>query len=208
MKITPEHKVLFYKAATTTGLSIGALCTPWETTKIIGLTILTGMGYGVTNDLISSYNCSEHFKKGHIFDSSNLRNQPIKGLPSTLNAVVCGMFDYWHVSSIAGIVLAAAARTPLPVCSVKIQATQIAPYLAIGAAFITAIIQIKAQCSKAKNKADFTIAQRRAQFHFKKRNREICNTQYAASYAMLVIGNALLTIALLITRIGLRLINR
>ncbi|PWU16174.1 MAG: hypothetical protein C5B45_01035 [Chlamydiae bacterium] len=186
MHITPEHKFLFYKATTTTILAAGSLYTPWETTKIIGSTILTGIGYGVVNELISSLDCSKHFDKKHISDSSHLRNQPIQGLHSSLNAVVSGMFDYWSVSSISGIILAVVARASLPILKVKINATQIIPYLVIGSSIVTLIVQIGNRI--LRKYSDNAIA---------------CNIQHAVSYGILVTGNIVLTTAILTTRIGL-----
>jgi len=188
MHITPEHKTLFYKAATTTVLAAGSLYTPWETTKIIASTILTGIGYGIVNDLISSWGCSKHFDKGHISDRSHLRNQPIQGLRSSLNAIVCGMFDYWRVSSIAGIVFAAAARAPLPIFKVKIKAAQITPYLLIGSVLITFVAQLSNRILKRYVK-------------------KTCDIHHATSYGILVTGNILLTTAILITRIRFKLIK-
>jgi len=188
MHINPEHKSLFYKAATTTVLAAGSLYTPWETTRIIGSTILTGIGYGVTNERISSWGCSKHFNKDHISDPSHLRNQPIQDLHSSLNAVVSGMFDYWRVSSISGIILATAARAPLSIFKVKIKATQITPYSVIGSILVTLVVQIGARV-------------------FKKYSKAACNFQHAASHGILVTGNMLLTAAILTTRIGFKLIK-
>ncbi len=190
MHITPEHKSLFCKAATTTALAAGSLYTPWETTKIIGLTILTGIGYGITNDLISSWDCSRHFDKKHISDSSHLRKQPIRGLQSSLKAVVRWVFDYWRVSSIAGIILAVVDRASLTIIKVKINATQITPYLVIGSSVVTLIVQIGNRI--LRKYSDNTVA---------------CNIQHAASYGILVTGNIFLTTAILATRIGFKLIK-
>lgn len=97
------------------------------------------------------------------------------------------MFDYWRVSSIAGITLALAARAPL--FKVKIQAVQITPYLVIGSVLVTLVVQIG---NRILRKYDNIIA---------------CNIQHAASYGILVTGNMLLTAAILTTRIGLKLIK-
>ncbi|MGB7127831.1 MAG: hypothetical protein WBD50_01905 [Candidatus Rhabdochlamydia sp.] len=182
--ITPGHKSLLYKVSAATVLAVGSLCTPWETTRIIGSTILTGIGYGVTNELTSSWGCPKHFDKKHISDSSNLRNQPIQGLNSSLNAVVSGLFDYWRVSSVAGIVLAIVARASLPV--LKIKAAQITPYLVIGSAVVTLIVQIGNRILRKHTG-----------------NTVACNIQHALSYGILVTGDILLITAILTTRIGL-----
>lgn len=188
MHITPEHKTLFYKAATTTVLAAGSLYTPWETTKIIGSTILTGIGYGIANDLFSCWRCSKHFDNDHITDRSHLRDRPIQGLHPVFNAAVCGMFGYWRVSSIAGTVFAAAARAPLPIFKVKIKAAQITPYLIIGSVLITFVTQLGNRI-------------------LKKYVKKTCDIHHATSYGILVTGNILLTTAILTTRIGFKLIK-
>lgn len=188
MNIPLEHKSLFCKAGTTMVLAVGSVYTPWETTKIIGSTILTGVGYGIANELISSWGCSKHFDKDHISNPSYLRNRPIQGLHTSLNIVASGMFDYWHVSSVVGIILAIASRAPLSVFKEKIQATQIIPYLVMGSAVITLVIQISNQILKKYSKA-------------------ACNIQHGASYGILATGNMLLTAAILTTRLGLKLIK-
>ncbi|VHO01905.1 hypothetical protein [Candidatus Rhabdochlamydia sp. T3358] len=188
MHITPEHKSLFYKAATTTALAAGSLYTPWEATKTIGSTTLIGIGYGIVNELISSWCCSELNKKSTFSNlKHNSKHLPIQDLHPSLNAIVRGMFDYWRVSSIAGITLALAARAPL--FKVKIQAVQITPYLVIGSILVTLVVQIG---NRILRKYDNIIA---------------CNIQHAASYGILVTGNMLLTAAILTTRIGLKLIK-
>lgn len=185
--IAPEHKPLLYKASAATALAAGALYTPWETTKIIGSTVLAGIGYGIANDMIASWGCSNHFDKKHISDSSNLRSHPIQGLHASLNAVISGMFDYWRVSAIAGAVFAVIARAPLSIFKVKIQATQITPYLAIEATLATLVIQISTRI---------------LQKHHDTPKKTACSIQHAASYGTLALGNILLATAILTTRVG------
>lgn len=195
MNIPAGYKSRLCKASTTTILAVGSLCAPWETTKIIGSTILTGIGYGIANELIASWSCSKHFNKRRVLslDISNSkhhsRHYPIPGLHYSFNAVVNGMLDYWRVSSVVGIILAVVARTPLSILKGKIKATQLTPYLVIGSALITLIIQIGRY---RLQKHDTIIA---------------CSIQQSASYGILVTGNMLLTAAILSTRIGLKLIK-
>ncbi|MGL5626416.1 MAG: hypothetical protein ACRDDW_02715 [Candidatus Rhabdochlamydia sp.] len=187
-RIPSEHKPFIYKAATATALAAGSLCTPWESVRIIGSTILTGVSYGIANEKISSWGCSQHFFKDHISDHSNLRNRPIQGLNPNLNAIISGMLDYWSIASIFGMVLAAVARAPL--CGLKIKATQITPYLVIGVTLVTLVIQvamriIQTHCNAKKQTKQF-----------------ICSTQHGLSYGFFVTGHILLAVAVLVARIG------
>ncbi|MGL5263406.1 MAG: hypothetical protein ACRDAI_02350 [Candidatus Rhabdochlamydia sp.] len=188
-RIPSEHKPFIYKAATATALAAGSLCTPWESVRIIGSTILTGVSYGIVNEKISSWGCSQHFFENHISDRSNLRNRPIQGLNSNLNAIVSGMLNYWSIASIFGMVLAAVARAPLRI-DLKIKATQITPYLVIGATLVTLVIQvatriIQTHCNTKKQTKQF-----------------ICSTQHGLSYGFFVTGHILLAVAVLVARIG------
>lgn len=166
LRIPVEHRPLFYTAAAVTVLAAGSICTPWEITKIIGSTILTGIGYGIVNDMIASWDCAQHFEARHISDSFLRNHPPI--LTSRLNALISGMLDYWKLASIAGIVLATIARAPSSL-RLKITATQITPYLVMSAALTTVIVQISSR-----------ILQKH--FHAKKEN--VCNLQHAMSYGL------------------------
>lgn len=188
-RIPLEHKPFIYKAATATALAAGSLCTPWESVRIIGSTVLTGVSYGIANEKISSWGCSQHFFKDHISDSANLRNRPIQGLNSNLNAIISGMLDYWSIASIFGMVLAVVARAPLRI-GLKIKATQITPYLAIGSALVTLVIQVVTRIIQTHCNAN------------KQTKQIICSTQHATSYGFFITGHILLAVAVLIARIG------
>lgn len=187
-KAAPEYKALAKKAITATTLAIGALCTPWETTRIIGTTILTGIGYGVTNELIASWGCSQHFSSGHISDPSHLRSRPIQGLNSFLNAIISGMVDYWSISALAGVIFAFIARAPLPIFRLQIRTAQITSSLAKCAALITLLVQ--------------TIT-RAIQKYYNINKQKTCNMQHAASYSSLTLVSIFLGTAILATRVGL-----
>lgn len=184
-RIPPEHKPLIYKAAATTTLAIGSLCAPWEMVRIMGSTILAGVGYGIANERISSWSCSQHFFKNHISDSDNLRNRPIQGLNPNLNAIISGMLDYWSIASIFGVVVAAVARAPL--CGLKLKATQITPYLIVGSTLVTLVIQV---------------SMRIIQTHCNTNKQTTCCMQHATSHFFFMTGHILLAVAVFAARIG------
>jgi hypothetical protein len=136
--INPQYKPLVFTAATATGLAtslaIGAVLAPWEAVRIIGLTVLTGVGYGIANDMVACRDCIEYFTVGHRYDGTELRNRPLKTLNPTLNAIAWG--------AIAGAILALIARAPIPGLIVKITAAQLTPYLAISAAVTILVAHI------------------------------------------------------------------
>ncbi len=187
INITPEYNPL-YKAAAATALAAGSLCTPWESVRIIGSTILAGVGYGIANEKISSWGCSQHFFADHISDSSNLRNRPIQGLNPNLNAIISGMLDYWSIASIAGIFLAAVARAPLRV-DLKIKATQITPCLVVGSALVILVIQVATRIIYRNTTKQ-------------SQQKIICNMQHATNHFVFVMGHVFLAVAVFAARIG------
>lgn len=182
-KADPEYKSLTKKAIVTAASAAVAICTPWETTRIVGSTILTGMGYGMANELIASWGRSQH-----ISDSFHLRNRPIQGLHPNLNAIINAMVDYWSVSAIAGMVFACIARAPLPILGLKVRAAQITPSLVKGAFLITLLVQVI-----------FQVAQK----YYPINKQKTCGIQQAASYGFVKLGGIFLGTAILAARVGL-----
>lgn len=90
---------------------MGAVFAPWEAVKIVGLTVLTGVSYGIANDMFACRDCIEYFTVGHRYDGKELRNRPLKTLNPNLNAIAWGMIATWHVCAIAGSVLALISST-------------------------------------------------------------------------------------------------
>lgn len=184
-----DYKIAAKKAIIATLLSAGAVHAPWEATRIIGLTVLAGIGYGIANEMISSYSCSQHFAVQHITDRSTLRNHPIENLHPSLNAMISGMLDYWRISAITGIVFSIIARIPCTLFPArKITFSQLTPYLAIGIATTTLVMQISSRV---------------IQKHYDINQRIICRNRHAISYGILATGNILLGIALITARVGL-----
>jgi len=85
--VNPRYKLLVHVAATATLSAVGAVLAPWEAVRIIGLTMLTGMGYGIANDMVACRDCIEYFTVGHRYDGIALRNRPLLTLNPTLNAI-------------------------------------------------------------------------------------------------------------------------
>ncbi|MBS0616364.1 MAG: hypothetical protein JSR58_07435 [Verrucomicrobia bacterium] len=199
--INEQYKSMVYLAAFATGVAVTAVLSPWEATRIIGTTVLTGVSYGVANDMIACRDCIEYFTVGHQYDAQNLRNRPLNTLNPTLNAIAWGMIATWHVCAVAGVVLAAIARTPFPGMALKITAAQLAPVLIIGALATFVFAHISSR-----------IAQKKMQDHPHQKywgvptefqaGWEACNIRNSAGYSALAIGGLLLSIGMVAVRAG------
>lgn len=132
--VNPQYKNMVYLAAGVVVLSALALTVPVQAINIIGLMTLTGVGYGIANDMFACRDCIEYFTVGHFYDGRNLRNRPILTLNPNLNAVVWGTIATWWAAAAAGAVFAFLARVPFWGLPFKITAIQLAPWLVIGAA--------------------------------------------------------------------------
>lgn len=184
-----DYKSSAKKAVIATILSAGAVYTPWEATRIIGITVLTGVGYGIANEMISSYGCPQHFSVQHISDSCNLRNRPIQNLHPSFNAIISGMLDYWRISAITGTAFSIIARVPCILSPVRrITFSQLTPYLTIGIATTTLVIQVSTRI---------------IQKHYNISQKITCCNQHAISYGILATESILLGVALVVARVGL-----
>lgn len=198
--VTPEYKPLVYTAIGATALATGAVNTSWESIRIIGLTVLTGAAYGIANDLIACRDCIEYFTVGHFYDGQSLKNRPIQSLNPNLNAVVWGMIATWHVCVIAGTFLSVIARLPLPGLRSKIQATQIAPYLIIGAIATIVLAHIDSRAMRKKMKDNPHEKYSDVPLHLQA-GWEACNTRNSTGYDALVLGSIVLSVGILAIRI-------
>jgi hypothetical protein len=200
--INPEYKLIVKTAAIATGLAAGAVLAPWEAVRIIGLTVLTGVGYGIANDMVACRDCIEYFTIGHHYDGKELRNRPLKTLDPTLNALAWGAIATWHVCAIAGTFLAIIARAPVPGLIVKITAAQLAPYLAIGATvtlFTAHILSRSAQKEMAKHPYEkYAGVPLNLQAGW-----EACNIRNSAGYSALGSVGRVLAVAMIAARVGL-----
>lgn len=131
--ITERYRLNVYVAAAATAAAVTAVTlSKSESTRIIGTMVLTGVGYGIANDMFACRDCIEYFTVGHKWDGQKLEKRLIQTLDPTLNAVAWGAVATWNESAIAGVALAAFARMPLYGSSLKITSTQLMPWLAMG----------------------------------------------------------------------------
>ncbi len=209
--INEKYNPLVYSAIAATSLAAIGICIPFEPIKIISMTVLTSVGYGIANDMIACRDCIEYFTVGHFYDERNLRYRPINSLNPNLNAVVWGMIATWHVACIAGVFLAILARIPLPKITKKVTASQLAPSLLIGAAVTLVISHITSR--SAQNAMIQTIEQANqgsAPHPMKyfdvptnlQARWEACNVRNTTGYAALALGGIAFSIAIIATRLG------
>ncbi|NGX32544.1 MAG: hypothetical protein K1060chlam4_00592 [Candidatus Anoxychlamydiales bacterium] len=200
--INQGYKHLIITAATATGLAITAVLAPWEAIKIIGMTVLTGVGYGVANDMIACRDCIEYFTVGHFYDAKNLKHRPLNTLNPTLNAIAWGAIATWHICAITGAAFAFLARIPFFGLAVKITAIQLAPYLAIGAAIALLVSHVKSRITQ-KEMAKTPYVKYRGVPLALQSGWEACNTRNMTGYSSIGIGGAFLSIAMIAARAGL-----
>jgi hypothetical protein len=200
--INQENRVFVYAAATATVLAVGAVFVPYEAVRIIGMTVLTGVTYGIANDMVACRDCIEYFTLGHFWDGRNLEHRPLNTLNPTLNAIAWGAIATWHVCAIAGTFFAFIARTPFAGLALKITAVQLAPYLAIGAAIILLISHIRSR-SAQKEMASAPYTKYEGVPTEYQAGWEACNVRNSTGYAALGIGGLILTVAIVAARAGL-----
>ncbi len=198
--VTPKYKPLVYTAIGVTALAGVALRSSWESIKIIGLTVLTGVAYGITNDMIACRDCIEYFSVGHFYDALSLANRPIQSLNPNLNAIVWGMIATWPVCLIAGIALSIIARVPLLGVRLKINAKQIAPYLAIAAALTLTIAHIGSRQAQKLMQEEPCTKYRDVPLNLQA-GWEACNIRNLTGYKALAFGSMVLAIGILAVRI-------
>jgi hypothetical protein len=200
--INQRYRPLVNAAAVATGIAIAAVLTPWEVTRIAGMTVLTGVGYGVVNDMMACRDCIEYFTVGHHYDEQKLRYRPLNTLNPNLNALAWGAIATWPVCGIAGGAFATLARIPCPGLELKITAVQLAPYLAIGAAIALIISHGRSRNAQRAMEAmphrKYFGVPREFQSRW-----EACNTRNITGYASIAIGGTFLMIAMIAARAGL-----
>lgn len=200
--INQRYQPLVYTAAAATGLAIAAVVAPWEAVKIIGMTVLTGVGYGIANDMVACRDCIEYFTVGHVYDAKRLTLRPLNTLNPTLNALAWGAIATWHVCALAGTFFALVARTPLPGLALKITAVQLAPYLAVGAAIALLVSHRRSRMAQ-KEMADNPQIKHYGVPRNLQSGWEACNIRNMTGYASIGIGGGILSIAMIAARAGL-----
>ena len=60
--------MLVNSAVGATASAIAAVLSPNEAVRIIGTTVLTGVSYGIANDMFACRDCIEYFTVGHFYE--------------------------------------------------------------------------------------------------------------------------------------------
>ena len=199
--VNPKYKLPVYTAAAATGLAIGAVLAPWESIRIIGLTILTGVSYKIANDMIAYRDCIEYFTVGHKYDGTELRKRPLKTLNPSLNAIAWGIAT-WPAWGIAGSFWALISRMPFPGLSVKITTSQLTPYLLSGAAITVVAAHILSRSAQKKMAEKPQLKYPEVPLDFQAR-WEACNVRNLTGSNVIKIGGIALSVTILVARIGL-----
>ncbi len=200
--VNTRYKALVATAVGATGCAAAAILAPWQAVKIIGMTVLTGVAYGIANDMIACRDCIEYFTVGHIYDGKFLDNRPLNTLNPNLNALAWGMIATWHVCAIAGVVLAFIARCPFSKFVKKITAKQLAPFLAVGAAIALLVSHIGSRIAQKRMKENPTYKYPFVPLKLQA-GWEACNIRNSIGYLFIAIGGVILSIGMIAVRIGL-----
>lgn len=195
--INPRYAGYVYTAMAATGAAVAAVFSRFEAVKIIGLTVLTGVSYGIANDMIACRDCIEYFTVGHEYWDPRL----LFTKDPNLNALAWGMAATWDVCAIAGVILAGVARVPFSNFSSTITARQLAPYMAIGAALIMLVAHVlsrDAQAEMIKNpKSKYRVPDKM------QAGWEACKIRNSIGYIGLALGGPVLVVAMIAGRAGL-----
>ncbi len=143
--IHPNYRSEVALSIATTVAAGCALFSRYETAKIIGLTVLTAVGYGVLNNMVACRHCSEYF----IVEDEPSKKDPmtarlVRSLSPSVNALIWAVW-WWQRSCYFGACFAAAARIPFSKSVYQISARQLAPYMAACAAVTFVIANLKAR---------------------------------------------------------------
>lgn len=197
----PPYRHIFRSAVYATQLSAIAALIPFEPTKIVGTTVLTGVFYGVINDMFACRDCIEYFTIRHFYDGTDPRYRLIRSLNPNLNALAWGMAATWPVTAAAGSLLAVASRMPFPGMDHKVTTSELLPLLTAGAAITLVISHIFSRVAQqqAANNPNFNLYRNvpqefQAKWH-------ACNVRNSTGYAALAIGGIFLTTFIITSRL-------
>lgn len=181
---------------------------PFEAIRIIGMTVLTGVSYATANDMVACRDCPEYFTVGHFDDGQNLENRLIRTLNPTANALVWGPVASWHVSALAGTVLAIAAR--LPIFAITVSASSLAPILITGATITFAIAHFAARRAQAELESANRFGIRPMIYQGVRQEYQpgwhACNTRNTKGYMAIGLGGAVLAVGIVVTRVALSIL--
>jgi hypothetical protein len=200
--INEEFAPLVYTAAAATGIAALSLLGPCEAVRIIGMTVLTGVGYGIANDMFACRDCIEYFTVGHIYDGRNLENRPLNTLDPNLNALAWGAIATWHVCALAGVLFATIAQAPIPGLALKISAIQLAPIFAIGAAITLLVSHVRSRMAQQAMESNPHHEYWFVPLEFQA-GWEACNVRNLTAYLSLGIGAIALSVATVVARTGI-----
>ena len=200
--VNPRYQALVNFAVGATGTAIAAVLAPWEAVRIIGMTVLTGVSYGIANDMVACRDCIEYFTVGHFYDGKKLQNRPLNTLNPNLNALAWGMIATFHVCAIAGAFFALLARAPLPGLDIKITSAQLAPCLAIGAATALLVSHIGSRIAQKKMDANPHEKYLGVPLNLQS-GWEACNIRNSMGYTFIAVGGTTLSVAMIAARAGL-----
>jgi hypothetical protein len=173
--IAEGHEKRVWAAVCTMGLAVAAVVSPWQGAKIFGMMTLTGVIYGIAKNMIFSYrDCPAYFNTRCLYDPAydvdefdnfsghnSISWHLITTSDPNLNAIVWGMVETWHISALAGIILAAVSRMDLLEVGYKMTAREFFPYCAVGASILfvaseaisyLSILKIPEMCTEIYNR--------------------------------------------------------
>ncbi len=200
--INQRYRPLVNATLNATGLAIIGAFIPWEPIKIVSMTVLTSIAYGITNDMIACRDCIEYFTVGHIYDGKNLKYRPLNTLDPNLNALIWGALATWHVACIAGVFLAVVARIPFPKLSRKISAAELAPSLSISAALTLITSHVMSRRAQRAMEENPCKKYRNVPIELQS-GWEACNIRNGIGYLALALGGIVLSVAIIAARAGL-----
>ena len=143
-QINPQYKLLVGIAAAASGLAIAATAAPWEPVRIVGTTMITGIAYGILNDLIACRQCIQYFTVGHVYGGNFL----FSTFNPNWNALAWGAISTWWAAAIAGVSFALSARMPFPWLVHKVSRAQLVPYLLKGAGLAFGVSHINSYLAR------------------------------------------------------------
>lgn len=118
--------------------AIAALNCRWEMAKVLGATLLTGLGFEFVNHSLSATACIEYFTIDHLYHEKSLEQRVVKSLNPFFNAAILSMHCI-HSYLIPGIALSILSQSAFPKFMHSITAKQLAPYLITTALLSTAL---------------------------------------------------------------------
>lgn len=163
--------------------------------------MLSAAAYGIANNMIACRDCIEYFTADHKDHGRNLDHRLVRSLNPNLNAVVWGVVATWHVASVAGVILAITARTPMKWLPHKISNRQLLKFLVPG---IVVALSFAHLASRRAQKC----CPLQLELHFpavsegRRAGWAACSTRNLTGYLSLVFGGLALSLGMIVYRSG------